>query len=65
MRFSGRGRSSLDNQKSIECRAISANGISGNHSSQPGSASARIWSACDVAHIWINPDGYSQSPASK
>jgi hypothetical protein len=65
MRLSGCGRSSLDSQKSIECRAISSKGIFGTHSSQPGSASPRIWAPCEVAHIWINPSGYGQSSAPK
>ena len=52
MRFSGRGRSSLDSQKSIEWRAMSSNGISGSHSSHAGSASPRICAPCDLrAHL--------------
>ena len=42
-----------------------ANGMSGIHSIHDGSASARIWSGCDLAVIWMRTSRNSQSSAPK
>ncbi len=55
-RFSARGRSSVESQKSIACFATRSSDHSGASSVSPG-FSPRYMSACDLPTIWMFPSG--------
>ena len=63
-RFSGSGRSSVESQKSIACRATRSSDHSGASFVSPGFSPRNI-GACDLPTIWMFPSGYSKSSLPK
>ena len=59
-RFSGRGRSSVESQKSTACRAMSLSVHVGANFVSPGFSPRNI-GACDLPTIWMFPSGNSNS----
>ena len=59
-RFSGRGRSSVESQKSTACRATSRSVQDGANLVSPGFSPRNI-GACDLPTIWMLPSGNSTS----
>ena len=57
-RFSGRGRSSVESQKSIACFATRSSDQCGASFVSPGFSPWNI-GACDLPTIWMFPSGYS------
>jgi len=55
-RLSGRGRSSVESQKSIACRATRSSDQSGASFVSPGFSPWNI-GACDFPTIWMLPSG--------
>ena len=63
-RFSGRGRSSVESQKSIACLAIRSSVHSGASFVSVGFSPRNI-SGWDLPIIWMFPSGNSKSSAPK
>ena len=59
-RLSGRGRSSVDSQKSMACRATERSVQLGASAVSPGFSPRNI-GACDLPTIWMLPIGKSKS----